>query len=256
MTAEPQPLPQNPAEEPDSGPVPLSSGIKPLLIFTAIALTCLAVCCFTPLREEFTVDRISDLARRLGVWGPVVLTGIGIVSPLLFLPRWPVAFVGGILYGIVWGSVLANCASTVGALLHFWMAKGLLGPTSERLLQRSRIRPGAIPREKAFIALFLLRAFPLSSFVVTNLLAGALKVQPWTYLTSSFLGMIPSTIMYAAWGKLLKKPSAGTYITAVALLVLLLAGTWFARKHFGAWIRSPKAPEAGKSPAGADRARP
>jgi len=161
---------------------------------------------------------------------------IGIVSPLLFVPRWPIAFVSGMLYGVIWGSVLANVASTLGAILHFWLAKTLLSPMSARLCNKYNIHPGKIPQEKQFATMFFLRAFPLSSFVLTNLFAGALNMRMSTFIWSSFLGMIPSTLMYAAWGKLMKKPSTEFYILAVAILVLLMIGTWIAQRKFMPWF--------------------
>ena len=213
-------------------------GIRRLLVFGAIAVMCLLLGAFTPIGRYFTVAEIQRLADALGYWGPVAILLIGIFSPLLFLPRWPVAFVSGLLYGIAWGTVLATVASSIGAWLHFLLAQTLLSPVSDRLRRRYGIKPvESLPADKVFSVLFLLRAFPLSNFVATNLLAGALRIRLHTYLAASFFGMIPSTVMYAAWGKLLKKPSPQYYALAVAILVLLLLGTWMAQRRFYPWFK-------------------
>ena len=218
---------------------------KRLLAFFALSTVFLALSLATPAREWFHVDRIERLAEAMGVWGPVAIAALAILSPLLFLPRWPIAVVCGLLYGAVWGTALANGASTLGALLHYFLARGMLAPTARRLIARRQWAVQALPPQHAFLALFFLRAFPLSNFVATNLIAGALRI-PWgTYVAASFLGMIPSTLMYAAWGKTLKRPEAGFYAVALVSLLFIAAGTLAARRRFGPWLQRLREPPAG-----------
>ncbi|HAK93498.1 MAG TPA: hypothetical protein DCM87_00415, partial [Planctomycetes bacterium] len=142
------------------------------------------------------------------------------------------------------------------AWLNFWLAKTLLAPAADRLRRRSRLARLNIPADKQFVVIFLLRAFPFSNFVITNLLAGALKMRLGNYLLATFFGMIPMSLMYAAWGKLLKKPSSEFYWVAAFTLVLILAGTWYTKKYLIAWFRrwgTTRAPagDAGGGPAAA-----
>lgn len=211
------------------------AAMKRLAVFFGLSLLFVGLSLLTPAREWFSVERLSELSRRLGYWGPVLILVVGIITPVLFLPRWPVAFVCGMLYGLVWGSALANVASLLGAWLHFVLSKSLLAPMSARLLRRRNGDRLTIPRRHAFAGLFFLRAFPLSNFVATNLLAGSLRIPTGTYLSATFLGMIPSTLMYAAWGKLMKQPSKGFYWLIAAVMLVLIVGTGLARKKLGTW---------------------
>ena len=212
-------------------------GIKRLLAFIILSSCCLVLSFFTPIGDWFTVDNISHIADTLGFWGPVLIIGIGIFSPLLFIPRWPIAFVSGLLYGVLWGTILATTASTLGAWLHFTLAHSLLSPISQRLKNKSRFSDIRVPHRNQFLALFFLRAFPLSNFVATNLLAGALKMNVLSYIAASFLGMIPSSIMYASWGKLMKKPSGSFYAVAALSLAFIVVGTLVAQRYFYPWIK-------------------
>jgi uncharacterized membrane protein YdjX (TVP38/TMEM64 family) len=96
----------------------------------------------------------------------------------------------------------------------------------------------ANPHGRTFPAVFLLRAFPLSNFVLTNLLAGALHLRTDVYVLSSFLGMIPSSVMYSAWGKFAKKPGAGFLALIFSVLILLIAGGVFFRRRRSRWLAS------------------
>lgn len=239
------PLPSNAAETSTAS----KSWAGKLVGFVILSLIFLALSLMPQTRAWFSVERITDFSRRIGAWGPVLILLLGTVTPLMFLPRWPIAVVAGMLYGAWIGTLLANLASTLGAALHYAMARSLLGPLGARLLRRrSTAEPISIPREHAFLALLFLRAFPLSNFVATNLLAGSLRIPFRTYLVSSFLGMIPSTLMYAAWGKLVKQPSAGFYAIAGLSLLFILGGTVLAHRKFLPWLRALRHPEGAPDP--------
>lgn len=214
-------------------PVAERAWLRKLLSFLLPAAGLLLLLRLTPLRDLVDQDALRDLATRLGPWGPPAIAAVGVASPLIFLPRWPIALVAGMLYGLGWGSLLANTASTLGAWLHFLLARGLLHPSAERLRRRYKLTDlGQQPERVLFWGLFLLRAFPLSNFVVTNLLAGAVRLRLRTYLAATFLGMIPSTLMYAAVGGAVLTPDDPTLLRlALALLTILSLGAWLtARK--------------------------
>ena len=182
-------------------------------------------------REWLDPERLEHGIESLGHWGPLALVAVGLLSPLLFLPRWPIAVACGLLYGVVWGSLLANTVSAGGALLHYAVARGAVNRPSNRWIARAQARAADWPAHRTFAGLFFMRAFPLTSFVATNIIAGSLKI-PWhTYIGASFLGMIPSSVMYAALGKAAKEPGAGWYTLIIALLACTIAGTlWIQRR--------------------------
>lgn len=208
------------------------AGLRQLIVFLVLALIGLAVGMFTPLRDILTLDNVRMFSERLGWWGPLVLIALGAVLPLLFLPRWPICFAAGLLYGLVWGTLVASVASLAGAWLHYVTARHLVSPSSLGLLRRLRVDPEQLTPTRGFWLIFLLRAFPLSNSAATNLLAGALHLGHGPYLAASFLGMIPSTLMYASWGKLMKQPDPYFYAVAVGLLLVMMLGTVLLHRRF------------------------
>lgn len=211
--------------------------VAKLGVFLAVAAAAVLASHFTHAGDFFSEARLREVATRLGVWGPAVIVGLGIVTPLAFLPRWPLAFLGGMLYGLTWGTLLATFASTLGAWLNYSLSRSLLAPMTGRLKARYRLDRLHVPQDKEFLFIFLMRAFPLSSFVLTNLIAGALRMRPGRYVVASFFGMIPSSLMYAAAGKLMKKPDAKFYYMAAGILVVFVAASWLAQKYVQPWLR-------------------
>jgi len=195
-----------------------------------------------PIRAFFSFENIRRMTDALGVLGPLAIIVFGIVTPLLFLPRWPLAMAAGLLYGVTRGVLLATFASTLGALLQFWLARSLLAGMASRVIARSRLAGVTLRPDKTFVAIFLLRAFPFSNFVATNLLAGAMRLHLTSYLVASFLGMLPSSYMYAACGKFMKNPSPVFLLAAFACILLITAGTVVTRRRWTRWLGGTRAP--------------
>ena len=217
-------------------PTPAAAADRPpwrrLAPFAALSAAFVALGLLPGVRACLHADGLRHAARELGPWTPLAIAAFAVVSPLAFLPRWPVAFVCGLLYGVGWGGLLANLASTIGAWVHFRLARHAFGGAASRLPPRAeRWRASLADPHTAFAALFLLRAFPLSNFTATNILAAALGLRVRVYLAATFLGMIPSTLLYACWGKLVRQPSPAFYALIAGLFVFLVAGTLFARRR-------------------------
>ncbi len=228
-----------PGRDEDRGP------IRRAWVFAVMTVALMLASRIVPWQEWWGVERLSEWGRSAGWAGPVWILLLGTVTPLLLLPRWPLAFVCGLLYGPVWGAALSNVASTLGALAHYAMARSLLGPWCRQWLERRRSRWRDIPPTHAFVALLLLRAFPLSSFVATNILAGSLRIPVGTYVSASFIGMMPSSILYAAWGELTRRPAPVWYAVLALVVVFLLVGTRWAQRWW--WARAERRPAGSRS---------
>ena len=202
--------------------------LKKLLVFLLLSLIFIALGTYPPLREHLRPEELDRTVEGMGWYGPLLIVVIGTFSPLLMLPRWPVAVIAGMVYGVFWGSCLANTASLIGAGLQYWMSRSTLAHLAKRWLVGNRWKTLLENPAHVFSALFLLRAFPLSNFVATNLLCGTLRIPFRTFLLSSALGMIPSTILYASWGKLTLRPSCGFILLAFFTLTFIAFGTVYA----------------------------
>jgi uncharacterized membrane protein YdjX (TVP38/TMEM64 family) len=228
----------------DAAPRPLNRARIAARLAVFGAMTAGIVLLAIAFRERgiFSVQAIQALAERMGFWGPVAILAAGTVAPIFFVPRWPFAFVCGLLYGIVGGGLLANVTATLGAWLHFELARTVLAPLAARWRRKYGIGEARVTGHSLFAFLFLIRAFPLSNFTATNLLAGALHIPKPTYLAASFLGMIPSTLIYATWGKLMKKPSPEFCAVAICAVAILVLGTLWAGRRISTWISTSSAP--------------
>jgi uncharacterized membrane protein YdjX (TVP38/TMEM64 family) len=107
---------------------------------------------------------------------------------------------GGLLFGWQIGAPAAIVGATIGATLLFLIARSSLG---EGLVARAgpwvaKLRDGF--QENAFSYLLFLRLVPAFPFVVVNLAPALLGVNLGTYVTATFLGIIPGTTAYSIAG--------------------------------------------------------
>lgn len=110
---------------------------------------------------------------------------------------------GGFLFATFPGALFNVAAATVGATLIFLAARWGLGA---RLGARLEASEGKIKRIKDGIdhnqweMLFLIRLVPVLPFFLANLLPAFLEVPLHRFVLTTFLGIIPATIVFTSIG--------------------------------------------------------
>jgi uncharacterized membrane protein YdjX (TVP38/TMEM64 family) len=124
-----------------------------------------------------------------------------IVMTSLSLPGAAVMnFVGGAIFGVLWGTLLASFASSLGATLAFLSSRFLFrDAVRNRFGKRLRAIDAGFEREGAFY-LFALRLLPIFPYMLVNLLMGLTPIRTRTFYAVSQLGMLPATLVYANAG--------------------------------------------------------
>jgi len=112
---------------------------------------------------------------------------------------------GGFLFGIIWGTVLVVISATLGATLLFFAVRMAIGDLLAKRASRwsEGMRMGF--QNNAFSYLMTLRLIPLFPFWVVNIVPGLLDVSPKIYITATFIGIIPGSLVYVMVGNGLSK---------------------------------------------------
>lgn len=120
----------------------------------------------------------------------------------------------GALFGLVWGTIIASFASTIGATLAFWVARYLLRDwVQDRFGKWLQPVNEGVAKEGAFY-LFALRLVPVFPFFLINLLMGLVPLRASTFFWVSQLGMLAGTLVYV---------NAGTQLAAIDSLAGILS---------------------------------
>ncbi len=108
--------------------------------------------------------------------------------------------VGGGLFGFVQGSLLAEVSSTLGAFLAFLLVRYLFRDAVARRFEGrgSKVRDKLKRHGTKYILIIrITMAFP---YFLLNPLLALTSVSPWTFLWTTAVGILPSTIFYSYLG--------------------------------------------------------
>ncbi|HZS84073.1 MAG TPA: VTT domain-containing protein [Stellaceae bacterium] len=162
---------------------------------------------------------------------PLAFIALMTAGSLVFVPRTILVAAGGLVFqfwpGLAWGMV----GSTLGALLGFLLARYV----NAGLVDVDRLAPALRGADRSgWRAIALLRLLPLPHTPV-NYALGLTRASLWNYLLGSFLGMLPSTLVFVQLGASGERMLSGgnwvmPMLAALALLAFSLVLPRFARR--------------------------
>jgi len=154
----------------------------------------------------------------------LIYFGVFVLITTLCLPGAGVLMlVGGGCMGFGLCMVVSTAASALGALLTMLFARHYFRSSVESRFANklNEINKGIEKNEIAY--LLSLRLAPIIPFVAFNLLAGLTRVRPWTFLWTSFLGMLPGTMLYVNAGNELSKVNRLEELISLEVVISLAA---------------------------------
>lgn len=174
------------------------SGISIAMIVIGIFVIMLQL----PFRE--IMNRLTTLLEGLGVLGAVIFGALYVVTTVLLMPASAFTIGAGILFGLLGGVVVVSISSTTAAAVAFLIARYAARERVSRMAKRHP-RFGAIDRaisEGGWKIVALLRLSPAIPFNLQNYLYGLTAIRFWPYVLTSWLAMLPGTLMYVYLGYL------------------------------------------------------
>ena len=179
---------------------------------------------------------VAEWTRQLEAWisgmgaaGYLVFYAIYVVAALLFVPGAALTIAAGFLFGVVRGSLMVSAAATTSAALAFLIARHLARKAVEARARKDR-RFTAIDKaigERGWKIVALLRLSPAVPFSLSNYFYGLTAIRFWPYVLTSWLAMLPGTVLYVYLGAAGKAAAGGGQRSGAenAYLVIGLAAT-------------------------------
>lgn len=156
----------------------------------------------------------------------------------------PIAGLMGLLAGIIFdvidAIILVSFASSIGALLSFWLSRYLL-----RDYIRSKYNNYYLLINEGFTKnggsyLFALRMCMIFPYFIVNSLVGLTTIKSWLYYIISQIGMLPGTIIIIIIGSKLEEAfTVGINIDLQTILILSILGILpiLSRYYFATYIK-------------------
>ncbi|MGY6410989.1 MAG: TVP38/TMEM64 family protein [Alkalilacustris sp.] len=184
-------------------------------------------------RGDVSAETVMAQHAELIAWrdthGIMAVAGFFAVTAfaaLLSLPGIAVfTLAGGVLFGVMWGTLLVVAAATLGAMGLYLLARAGFGDGLMRRMERGRTAWLAEElRRNEIRALLFLRIAPVVPFLLANMLPALMGVRPMRYVVTTFFGLIPGTLAVAFAGYGLGEVAASGGASDLKLLAALFIG--------------------------------
>lgn len=177
-------------------------------IFSLLLIAIVLGARFFPL--SLWLNSFLEWVRTLGFIGALLYFLVYIVGTVVFVPGTALTLGSGLLFGVLWGTVLVSLASVSGATLAFLIARSFGREWTRKRIEaypKFKIIDRAIG-ENGFKLVLLMRLQPVFlPFAILNYALGLTRVRLRDYVLASWIGMLPATTLYVYIGTSLKSIS-------------------------------------------------
>jgi uncharacterized membrane protein YdjX (TVP38/TMEM64 family) len=147
---------------------------------------------------------VASWVEDLGSWGPLAFVIVYALAVVAFVPGVLLTLAGGALFDLFWGTIYVFIAAVLGSSAAFLTARyGARAAVESRLGSSQRF--ASLDRaigDQGLKIVFLLRLSPAFPFNFMNYAIGLTRVSFRDYLLAS-PGMLPATVLYVYYGKLI-----------------------------------------------------
>lgn len=206
----------------------------------AIALVIVLASATTTGRD--TVDAILNGDSRelrhqllgLGVGGVLVLLTVCLSHAIIPFPTEVVSAAAGFVYGFWLALPILLVCWLASALLAYWLAERFGRPLARRLVGTKRLdRAEGLMERGGAATLLSLRLIPLIPYNAICYAAGVTRVPLARYSWTTFVGIIPLTVLVTYLGSRLKTPNFGdwrVWVLLVAFIAIVIGGQLLERR--------------------------
>ncbi len=177
--------------------------------------------------DGVTVEMLTSYAPKNTALAVVVaLLAYAVKSQTVFVLYGVVATAVGIVFEPPLSLMVNAVGSVICISVPYFTGRASGGEAAQRLLKKYR-RIGEVyedNRDNLFLVSLVLRVTNLSNDIL-GLFFGALRMNYWQYLASSFIGILPTMVLYTVLGNDLDLTS-GPVMICLGVDVLCIAAAW------------------------------
>lgn len=180
--------------------------------------------------SKISSQSIQTFLLRFGGGAAVMYVVLFAVLPVFFFPVAILAFAGGLLFGLLRGSLYTLVGASLNCALMCLISRYAARDYVQTLLKRRLPEKWSgilffSPQRRLFLTIILLRLIPAVPYNLINYAAGLTDITFPAYMLASVIGIIPGTVVFINIGENALSVSSPRFWIAVALLAALLAVT-------------------------------
>lgn len=202
-----------------------------MLVTLAVVLVIVAVLLWGVWSAEPTIASIEDMVRARSAWGAIVSIGLMIIHSFVPFPAELVAIANGMVFGLVWGTIITWTGAMLGAQAAFGLTRYLGRPFVVKVVaRRQREKLDEWTLRTGAGVLVLSRFIPLISFNLINYAAGLTNMSWWTFTWATGLGILPLTFLMVAMGSGMTSSGGEVWLWLLAIVAITSIGWLVSRR--------------------------
>ena len=179
-------------------------------------------------------EALKAFLSPLGMWAPVVYILLLGIRPLTLLPGQVFTAVGGILFGVLLGTVYALLGSLLAAWVVFILGRKLGTRMMKRFAGQDFEALEAVARKHDYKVAALVAFNPLIPTDMMLALSGASGARFWPTALGTLIGILPGTFLTAQFGASLSRgETVMTVVSAVGMVLSMVVGVFLGRRIVG-----------------------
>ncbi|OCT12257.1 hypothetical protein A8709_30955 [Paenibacillus pectinilyticus] len=171
---------------------------------------------------ERLIHRIQDFGQMGIVIGIVVQSIVNIIP----VPGEFVSIALMEIYGPIWGGVYSWIGGVTGALCALYLTKWIAKPFFGKLAQPFLQKVEEFTKKHETFGLLFIRFLPLVPYHFVNYTMGFLKINVWTFIWTTGLGILPYTIAMSGLYAGVRNGSFLWGAMGIVVFIVLLGISW------------------------------
>lgn len=189
-------------------------------------------------RESCTKENLDSLLIYLGPWSPLAFILASSLAPILFIPGTVMTVIGGFIFGLPWGFVYSLIGNVIGASLAFLIARYIAHDWAEKRSHELLVKVQNSIEKDGWRYVAFTRLVPIFPYSILNYVFGLTRISLLTFALTSFLCLIPGTLVYSYIGYVGHEAASGSkdllLQVSIALALILLLSFFSRKKNYQA----------------------
>jgi len=181
-----------------------------------------------------SASRLRDLIEAWGWAAWLVFIGIYAVVAMTPIPVTVMAVTGGLLFGLVEGTILSVIGVLIGCWGAYWLARGLGREVTIKLLGSHNRNVQQHLSQAGFQAVVMLRLLPGFPYWPVNYGSGAFGVGQREFMLASLISVVPGQVSLVAIGSFISTPDVLHGVVVVVGWIIVLVLTIWAYRRWNA----------------------
>lgn len=174
-----------------------------VLIFIGLILHFSGIACYFSLEQiqHHATKMLSFVHEHYGM-SVLIYCASFIGATVLAIPiTILLTILGGYLFGWLPAVVFVTVSATMGSMALFLLVRYLCGDLVHRLLWQHVDRLHYEIEKRGYSYILMLQLLPITPTPLITIAAGLSPISCWTFMWSTFIGLIPGTVLYAIAGQ-------------------------------------------------------